>query len=549
MSLYMKFQKAILPKDMTVVESILADKTLILTDIQRGAILYSVIRAGDLDLLQRLLKEKQFEDTAIKTAYYLYDLAEGWHFQEIVDELMLNPKIKGNIDIELANLPTSPPPSILGSLEQMVKTIVDGRADLKKAEKRLPLAQIDQEKTDEKHLIDLRYSEEQLTEFYDAFFEACLRHNLFLTRAEIDRMFYGMIKEIYLMKLKIYDSHKLTDPRQRISHVQHLPHENQTLVMWTQAQQQAIEEFKRNLDNVFMPLLVNLERKKINLYKADGSIRAEATEAVMDVDHPPSGIIDELTDHIGDILFWHFEDKTHQNYLIDSGLNILLWNTLSVQYVLNSNGKDVDVYLPDGEISSVSIFWNYELNTLRKAELAAGTRQGNINYHKLTAQALAETEKITKELKDIQAQITQVDNDINIVLSIPSVTALNDFNQLQAKKTDLETLRSKLEVREYEINVEGKNWEKVAFENLTFKGLNVHNRKFTVGDLVKVGDRLKQQIQRHKERKALKEKTKDKPVSKQGIQTAYKQRVSARPTSASKKATPSTKPPRSSKPL
>lgn len=311
--------------------------------------------------------------------------------------------------------------SFFDEIKKMIDEIVDQRYQNKLdaiegnySEKVKAMARIQDEHKREQQLIHTdEFGKPDFDEFYDEFTFQCLEYSPDLTDNEIKEMFFNLLKEIYLTKLKIYDAKQAGGPSSsQISRVIRVEHEANVRVVWTAAQEKATDELRERLDEIFQPMLKDLSPIKIALYTKAGSHRADATGSAMHLDHPPSAMFDEMTGYFGDLLYPHSHDPQSPEYEVDYGLSIMVWNALSIQYVRNTNGKDIDVYLPDGEITTSSIFWNYELNALKRLEMAAGQKGGEIHYHVLTSEAKSNMDSLMQKIKPLQAQLGNIRNEI-----------------------------------------------------------------------------------------------------------------------------------------
>jgi hypothetical protein len=341
--------------------------------------------------------------------------------------------------------------------------------------------------TIELNLVDYTFPEDFFYDFFHDFHEECSNFKADLTIEDIDDMFINAIMSLFKAKLEIYDSLSKTDVRQKAAFVAMVPHEKNQRIIWTEAQDKLSEALRKDFDEAFKPLLDHQEKLKINLYTKHGSIQAD--EQTMVDQHAPSAIIENLSRYYSYFLERDVSDKSSEMYPVDYGLNILKWNALSAQYALNANEKDIDVYLPDGEIITSSIFWNYELNALRKWELEADKTKGNIIYHRLLTPVKSQVNRIMENIKSLQIEIDNIREEISQYSPHSSKADL-----LSNNKKILKERIGELEKRKYELCASNTNWVVVPFEQLTLKGLQVHDKSMTVASLIKVSDLLKQQL-------------------------------------------------------
>lgn len=317
----------------------------------------------------------------------------------MVTELLKVPRVKKHA--ELREL-------IHSNINEILSAITLARAN-KKAEmlsdsgvnEDIVKRKIDSERLREMELINT----DMLYDLFYEFYTACKEINSTLSRETIIQMFNKFVSAVYLAKLEIFDTRNQKSVPMKVGHLATVVHEGKNRIIWTRAQQNAVENLRNVLDEAFRPLLENLPAPKINLWMALGSERADKLGASMTLDHPSAYIMDKLEEeYISEVLFPAYALPSSPDYVTDLSLFTILWSALSTQYVMRFDGQDVDVFLPEGEIATSSIFWNYEFNILRKTFEALGT-EGNFNFYKLTSDAQRAIKDLNHECEALRHAI------------------------------------------------------------------------------------------------------------------------------------------------
>ncbi len=401
-------------------------------------------------------------------------------------------------------------PTLIDHLAYILEDIAEKRYD---AKKKLIQAQnlnpseyddaidaIEKAFTRELRLVDLRYDELYYQDFYEEFCEICEYFKHDIKQDDLDLIYDEMIKAIYKAKLSILDSYSNPDKREQIARFEELKYEGISRFIWTPAQERFSEQLAEDLRLAFKPLLDVLEKKKINLYIKHGSIPASEGGLGMTSEYPPAYVFDALGAYFDDIFTRHSSDKSHRDYNLDYALSVLLWNALSMEYVKNANDQDVDVYLPDGTITTSSIFWNYELHSLHKMQSDADMPLRTVHYHRLKKSVKKDVDKTidkltkyTKELNDIRDKLYQ---DQEPPLEVQEKSALT------LRKHTLKDSINRLENTKYALCAEKNNWEEIQFKDVKLKGLKVQDKPMTVETMIKVGQLLKKRINEKMQKKA-----------------------------------------------
>lgn len=334
------------------------------------------------------------------------------------------------------------PKMLRQTISKMVNDIIEKRYQDRKSQ--IEVLNLPPDKHDEKlmeledtfqheaMLIDLTYYQNIseldyfFKEFYDKFSQDCHFFNNKLTEPEIEEMFLDLIILLYKTKLKILDSSLEIDLRQQLAQVQDILHENARLIMWSQAQEKASVELMQALEKIFQPVLEDFKSVEIGLYTRHGRHRTSNNIS----DHPPSYIIGESGDSLDSLLMLNAGNEGSPDFGIDTGLKYLLWSALSSHYVQKSDRKNINVFLPDGDIATSSTFWNYELNIARKLNLEAG---GKINFYRLKPSA-------QKEVNDINNRVKELKNKLEPSQNLAKVTEnINKIHEFQLQKLSVET--------------------------------------------------------------------------------------------------------------
>jgi len=316
------------------------------------------------------------------------------------------------------------------------------------------------------------YLEDFANDFYSFFQEYYMDGDL--GDEEILDMFSKIFNEFIITKFKIADNEHEKEIPKKISVYNRVEHENQDRIIWTQAHDELTTHFREQLNIIFAPLLQK-KQSKVNFYFKEGANRAVEGGGILSENHFPMILYENLSSYFEDLFFFSsYEDsKTFEN---------IIWSVFSQQYAQNKDNQDIDIYLPEGEITTSSIFWNFELNITRLMN-NDDEKFNKINFHQLTHESKQELQNIKTELKHIEALLKKHSETIERLEVLKKIEYTPEIDQqYKAVTPEMEKLNKKwykLDHKKSIICGDEKNWEPVDFESLKFSGLHSSAKKLT----------------------------------------------------------------------
>ncbi len=497
--IYDEIQQFIILDDLKGIQGVLSSNPDILTPVQIQNILISAVKNHRLPILQYFLKESAFLEQTIAFWPCLEAYAYHFGFFDMLDEIAQS--------IQGANITTMNDRVLAVINEELDARYVQKKNELDKKgldsnTYQQEIIKLENERKEALSLIDIDYPVDEingyLLEFYDDFFYECLSLKPELDPRVVEKMFFSLLKEIYHAKLNLFDIRTNTDPRTQPALVQQLQHEGKQRVIWTQAQEELVSKLRTTLASVFHPLTEGQLQQKINLYTKEGGNRAESSGAIMSTHYPPAAVFDNISDFIDELFFSHSFDSTRSHYQMDYGLRVAIWSAISAEYVTNVNAQDVDVYLPEGELTTSSIFWNYELMMIKLLQSEPNKKANKINFYQLTPEAKENVKQINKKIEEFNKELKDTRALIEPLAALSSLTPdqTQELASLTEKKYDLKSKISSLEHEKSALCALENSWERVFLNALKFKGLKVKDKELTVADLKKLARRWKENVQK-----------------------------------------------------
>lgn len=341
---------------------------------------------------------------------------------------------------------------------------------------------------DIKSEIRLYQNELKLINFYKIdylylkFLYQCKSANKLLDESVISDVFSMLIEVLLKIKLKLTETICEQDVKKRSLYLSQKPDEKREVITWTESYAALVHDGRVQLENLFAMLFPEMNKHKVILYTKKGLMHEEVVQSGISKKFIPAVIIENIADSLLACLAYRRHDGRYVFSSVDSSFETIIWAILSTQYVLNSNGQDIDVYLPNGAISTNSILWNNELNAINLYQAAADKHHGKVHFFRL------KTEK-QKMLDDMIKSNENKPDNIN------------------------HSCFGGIYIDERNILGNNQNWEEIPFEKVQIEGLNIGGRPYTIGDLQKTAKKMLAFYEKNKRKESLEDDKENTPTN------------------------------------
>ena len=169
--------------------------------------------------------------------------------------------------------------------------------------------------------------------------------------------------------------------KQKISEDEHSFRSIRGETSWSSSRAAIISNFAEELDRIFSPV-GGIKPKDASAYWSGPAVKRAADFGTDFASTIPGFVVNEVSQSLQETFMKQAYKPDGQ---LDTAANLAMWDALSKLYA-EGTIQDAHVFLVDGETSEQSIFWNTELETLRKRQATGQVHQ--IFIHSLTPEAL-----------------------------------------------------------------------------------------------------------------------------------------------------------------
>ena len=172
---------------------------------------------------------------------------------------------------------------------------------------------------------------------------------------------------------------------------------------WSSSRAAIISRFAETLDEIFSPV-GGIKPKDASAYWSGPAVRRAADFGTDFASTIPGFVVNEVSRSLQETFMQQaYKPDGH----IDTAANLAMWDAMSKIYA-EGTIQDAHVFLVDGETSQQSIFWNTELETLRKRQATGQVHQ--IFIHSLTPEALEKYRMLVERKKGATTESGELAN-------------------------------------------------------------------------------------------------------------------------------------------
>lgn len=222
---------------------------------------------------------------------------------------------------------------------------------------------------------------------------------------------------------------------------------NKGELSWSEQREKIISDFSKKLDHVFEKV-GGIKPENNSAYWSGAGVQ-RAKEFGLDFEKTIPGFV------INKIQAALQETFTKRSYLpdgaLDTATNVGMWDSMSKLYA-EGTISDANVFLVDGETSQHSIFWNTELQTLRKRQQTGEVKE--IFIHTLNDEPLLKYRALTEQKKGKEPssnEFLEIEKQIEALLKIGSNWSkekIDDSNVFKLKTSGSADPHKKIDYQE-----------------------------------------------------------------------------------------------------